>query len=262
MMVPITYLYRVEIHNGGDTTHNKNNITCKWSQDNAKYVYKIIDIDDTSNTLTVLRQIQDRAHNLQPGDWIEVTDDRHELWRLPGVMVKILEVKSSTGDFVIQYSQNDISFNNKDKYYFSSENKNILNNINFKSEFNPIIKKWNYYGKINNTNITTDLTKEDKEQKIAGTLILENGIYINFSNGFYENGDYWLIPARVFKKEIEWPKDNANSKIPRYCKPIGPIHHHTPIALIEYDKAAEKKEICDIEKILENKDKNVERRDV
>ncbi len=43
-------------------------------------------------------------------------------------------------------------------------------------------------------------------------LKLEDGIEIKFVDGKYKTGDYWFIPARSTKGEIEWPQVNDDSK--------------------------------------------------
>ena len=54
---------------------------------------------------------------------------------------------------------------------------------------------------------------------------LEGGIQVRFSEGHYNTGDYWLIPARAATEAIEWPNNQPQP-------PAGIHHHYAGLALI------------------------------
>src|SRR5690606_24116620 len=62
-----------------------------------------------------------------------------------------------------------------------------------RSNKNPRIRRWDSLGELKpNTNNTT-------------WIPLEDGVEVNFKEGSYNSGDYWLIPARTAIADIEWP---------------------------------------------------------
>ncbi|ANH80397.1 hypothetical protein A8C56_04830 [Niabella ginsenosidivorans] len=63
-----------------------------------------------------------------------------------------------------------------------------------------------------------------------GWVNLENGIRLSFSAGTYNEGDYWLIPARTATAGIEWPVDSAKNPVP--MAPSGIRRHYCRLALI------------------------------
>lgn len=56
-------------------------------------------------------------------------------------------------------------------------------------------------------------------------ISLDGGIRIQFSEGTYKSGDYWLIPARTSTKEVEWPPFQIPNTQP-VPQPRRGIHHH------------------------------------
>ena len=78
-------LYRVEVHDPGGLGA----ATFKWSRDNASIATNVLAIDAARTELTVTRTARDAVLRFSTGDWVEVTDDEHELYGLPGVMRKV-----------------------------------------------------------------------------------------------------------------------------------------------------------------------------
>ena len=192
-------LYRVEIHGEG-VTGSTDSPTFKWSKNNGTAVARIKDL--SKNEITLLESnIPNNLFNA--GDWVEVTDDRHELWGIPGVFTRIVEVK----DNILKHS-------------VSSVNEESITNENFSQGFNPKVRRWD--GEENP--VTLDTPCED-------WIELENGIEIQFSKGHYSTGDYWLIPSRP--KELLWKTVNGLHK---HKLPDGVDHHCCPLSLIKYDE--------------------------
>ncbi len=78
-------LYRVEIHDPGPLGA----ATFKWSRDNASLGASVLGIDAGRTTLKLSRLGRDGVRRIGVGDWVEVTDDQHELHRLPGELRQV-----------------------------------------------------------------------------------------------------------------------------------------------------------------------------
>jgi hypothetical protein len=191
-------LYRVEIHESG--TEGSDNPTFKWSGDNGSIVAKV---EETSGEeITVSHAVQGRLDEFSPGQWIELTDDDHELRGKKGVFLKI---KEKNGEKItVEPSLEDVGWNPGD---FSGLIK---------------IRRWDSNGAVK----VEILANND------GFLKLEDGVEIKFEQGKeYKTGDYWLIPARSATADIEWPKDATNN--PESKTPHGIKHHYGKLALVE-----------------------------
>jgi Family of unknown function (DUF6519) len=79
-----------------------------------------------------------------------------------------------------------------------------------------------------------ELTIDANDQAIdivTGTWIdLEDGVQVQFSDGTYRAGDYWLIPARVVTGDVEWPADENGQALP--LPPEGVRYHVAPLAVV------------------------------
>jgi hypothetical protein len=80
-------LYRVEIHKGGDAGAAR----WKWSRDNASVVSRVTAISNgaAGAVLTVDRIGRDNVLRFSANDWVELTDDNHELLGVPGFIAQI-----------------------------------------------------------------------------------------------------------------------------------------------------------------------------
>lgn len=188
-------LYRVEIHEGG-VTGSTDSPNFKWSRNNGTTEARIKEL--SLNEITLFES--NTSHNLfNVGDWVELTDDRHELWGVPGAFAKIVMVE----DNVLKHS---------------SRYGEPVTNENFPQGYNPKARRWD--GEENP--VTLDAACEDWFE-------LENGIEVQFIEGHYSTGDYWLIPSR--SKGILWKTING---VPMHKPPDGVEHYRCPLALIRY----------------------------
>lgn len=187
-------LYRVEIHKGGAS---RANATFKWSRDNGSVAVKWESIDaSNANNLIVSSTGRDELLGFRTGDWIELIDDTTDLLGLPGIMVQLTKVDDNV--LTINPGGNTITLSNK----------------------NPRIRRWDSStGEIAlNTNNNT-------------WVPLEEGVEVNFKEGTFKTGDYWLIPARTVTADIEWPKDNAGVSLDQ--PPQGIRHHFAKLAILD-----------------------------
>src|SRR5208337_1387477 len=168
-------LYRVEIHNAGDIASG--NVTFKWSRDNGSVVTGWTGL--TGNTLTVTSVGPDSVLGFAAGQWVELTDDTHELKFQPGILVQLSKVDGLTLTFNPPSSGPAPSF------------------ANF--PLNPKIRRWDSAGLIKATPATAT----------GNWIPLENGVQVQFAIGTYSTGDYWLIPARTLTGNVDWPVDGS-----------------------------------------------------
>ena len=72
---------------------------------------------------------------------------------------------------------------------------------------------------------------------VSDWVVLEDGIEVQFSDGTYRAGDYWLIPARTATGDVEWPRSKDGT--PEAQLPRGIEHHYCRLAIIARDAGAE-----------------------
>lgn len=196
-------LYRIEIHKGG--AHNQ--ATFKWSRENGSVEALIKAVSSKTITLHNLRR--DPVLGFNNNQWIEIATDKTELatepYGQPSSFVKITSIHSSKPEITVDADQPPVS-----------------------PDMHPKIRRW-------------DHTKGDANgiPLISGTWHdIEYGIRINFSNGTYYSGDYWLIPARTAVSSetgnIEWPLDETGTQ-PASELSHGIKHHYCPLALADFD---------------------------
>lgn len=197
-------LYRVEIHNPGKLNREEKP-TFKWSRDNGCVVAKVSDI--STDKITFRSILRDQTASFSRNQWVEVTDDRHELWGIPGTLVKLCKVK-----------QNELFF---DKDIVLGE---ALTNLNYPQKFNPKVRRWDGPKGLR----LVEIPSEDD-----GYLPLEEGVEVQFEKAFYRTGDYWLIPTRTAITDIMWPRDEEG---PKPLHPKGIKHHLCPLAMMSYSE--------------------------
>ncbi|PXF58096.1 MAG: hypothetical protein C4B59_13935 [Candidatus Methanogaster sp.] len=198
------HLYRVEIHKSGKT----GDATFKWSRENGSIVRAIEKIDTITDTITIVNPGQDVLHAFAPYQWVEITDDLHELTEHPGTLVRLNEVSDGV----------TLTFDP------ATAIGDAINNTNFPEEHNPRVRRW-------------DQSVSGEVETDTEWIALEHGLKVCFESGNeYQSGDYWLIPARAAEGTVEWPKDSSDEPLalPRF----GIIHHHCPLAIFHYDDGA------------------------
>jgi Family of unknown function (DUF6519) len=172
-----------------------NQPTFKWSRDNGIVVTSITNI--SGQDVTVHDVGPDDVLGFANGQWVEVSDDGLELNGLPGELIQIQNVSAATKTITLQSAPTLV----------------------FKKEFYPKLRRW-----------------DGSAALTANTwLPLEGGIEVQFSNGTYKTGDYWLIPARTATGEIEWPPFETPNTNPVAQPPRGIQHHYCHLALLAFD---------------------------
>lgn len=187
-------LYRVEIHTPGAV----GTATFKWSRDNGSVVTAIEQV--SGQTITVHDTGPDDVLGFHNGDWVELSDDSFELSGNPGGLLQITNVDAATR--VIKLSGAPPGLN---------------------MGLHPKLRRWDSAGA---TTVTIPGTN-------GGWLPLESGIEVLFGNGTYETGDYWLIPARTAKADIEWPPFAWPNVAPVAQAREGIVHHYCRLATVQ-----------------------------
>ena len=194
------HLYRVEVHKGGKFAES----TFKWSRDNGVVVSAVTKIHDLENKIEIQSRGRDDNLDFKQDTWIEITDDVHEQFGLPGTMVKVREVKEN----IILYDPDKV-------IGFPITEGNFAHN--------PKARRWDSDGVLKPVN-TTDYVE------------LEYGVEIRLGEGNYRTGDYWWVVARANSEEsIEWLRiGNKLTDAPQALIPAGVAHHYAPLALVEH----------------------------
>lgn len=192
-------LYRVEIHQGG----NINTATFKWSRENASVVTAVNTIGVKSPIITVAGLGPDANLGFQPGQWVELSDDSYQFGDLPnqpGLLFNIV----STNPAGLQVTLDNPVYG-------------------IDTRLNPRMRRWDQPKDAgNNAGIPLSATP----------ITLENGIQVWFSSdGTFQAGDYWTIPARTANGEIDWPPCESDGNILQISDSIAT--RRAPVACVQ-----------------------------
>ena len=205
-------LYRVEVHDPGGLGA----ATFKWSRDNASIATNVLAIDAARTELTVTRTARDAVLRFSTGDWVEVTDDEHELYGLPGVMRKIGPVDDVALTVTLTTALPAGTFDATDPLRHTR------------------IKRWDQKGVVRDAaqNAVDDVDTNGGVIKVpaAGTtLVIEDGIQVTLSvdpaGGRFRSGDYWVFAARTVDASVD-----ELVKAP----PRGIHHHYCRLAILDF----------------------------
>jgi len=190
-------LYRVEIHTPGQA----GTASFKWSRDNGVIMARLSKIN--GKELTVSTPVKDAVLGFAAGHWVELSDEGRTLRCEPGFLVQLTSVAGDTLTVKDWPNGNPLTL------------KDDLGAL-------PTVRRW-------------DSESPTGEILVAsGAFIeLENGVEIEFAEGDYRTGDYWLIPARSLSGDVEWPQDESLEPLfePRH----GIERHYCPLALLRLD---------------------------
>jgi hypothetical protein len=216
-------LYRVEIHRSGPVWDGDNEAakstaaTFKWSRDNGSVAAAWLDGEGDTLKVTAGR---DRARGFASGQWVELSDDLHDLESAPGTLVQLKETEA--GSLTIDPATAKGSYARED---FPNT---------------PKVRRWDQQ---ETENIT--LAEGAIPIQYDKWFALEDGVQIQFPAPAvpdayeFRSGDYWLIPARVASRDIEWPwerndegKAENAKRMRRALPPHGIKHHYALLGLL------------------------------
>jgi hypothetical protein len=189
-------LYRVEIQRAG----NRAAATFKWARFNASVETTISNIDNT--VVEVAEPGKDDVLTFAANQWVEIVDAESELNFSPRALVQIDSVDKGKRQITMTSSLTE-----------------------FEGRRGLRLRRWD-----NPASATSDGIPLG-----AGWTDLEGGIQVQFSNGFYKSGDFWLIPARTVTGSIEWPRSNPETPVAQ--PPVGVSRHFCRLALLQVDEA-------------------------
>lgn len=193
--------YRVEVHDGGAP----GTATFKWDRDNGTVVARLLDIEDDGLKVSSLGR--DEALGFAPDQWVEITDDRRELLRIPGTLVKVVRPEVlDNGDKVLVVDAGTAT--------------DTLDPEEFDTDASAKVRRWSMANATEVPTVTDGIPKD-----------LENRVQIeHVGAGPYFTGDFWIIPARTLTGEILWPK--GSDGLPLAVPPHGVQYHFCRLALL------------------------------
>jgi hypothetical protein len=210
-------LYRIEIHKGGKPGSDA---TFKWSRDNASIESRATDINDKRIMISGFRT--DSPLGFNNTQWVEVTDDRHQLLGLLGTLVKV-NIVSDTELEIINGTVNGDPLSNDSYPKELKVGEHVVQN-------NPRVIRWDLPANSNGQiKVETPSTND-------GFIPIEDGVEVKFgpADSEYRSGNYWLIPARTIKGDIEWPRGESGTALERAAEGI--VHHYSRLALLQVNE--------------------------
>ncbi|HBY59754.1 MAG TPA: hypothetical protein DEH78_08010, partial [Solibacterales bacterium] len=190
----------------------------KWSRENGSVAARVESISGSEITLTAPGR--DQLLGFATGDWIEVTDDLHELRGEPGSLIRIIEVNDRV--LTVEAATLDGPAITQTEYQLGANAK---------------VRRWESAGaQVVRLNVDGNgVVVED------GYLPLEDGVQVRFETGTFRTGDYWVIPARTEGATVEWPADGTQ---PAALAPHGIEHHYCRVGLISFTRALTRIDDC------------------
>jgi hypothetical protein len=165
--------------------------TFKFSRHNGATLARLEKITD--NFVTVSDPGRDPTLGFAGGKRVELSDEARTLRGEPGVMVELASVTGNDLEVVWP------------------------NGAPPSMGGSPTTRRWDSEGAIP---LSTRTQWQD----------LEDGVQVGFGGGTYRSGDYWLIPARSLRGEVQWPQGTNG---PSFEPPHGIEHHYCPLALLD-----------------------------
>ena len=216
-------LYRVEVHRGGTARGDAatGGATFKWSRANGSVAFPILRRTDAAGNVTVrLGPLgTDRRLPLNPGDWVELSDDTTVLGAAGHPPLLVVES--------VDHHELDVVLSGT-----------LSSTVADDQSLHPVLRRWDHDGGLANGDEGALLVVESADD--TGWIDLEDGIEIQFphtADNTYRTGDYWLVPARTATAEVEWPTttDATGTHWAAALPPRGITHHYAPLAVITSD---------------------------
>jgi Family of unknown function (DUF6519)/Right handed beta helix region len=201
-------LYRVEIHDGGPL----GTATFKWSRDDASIGSNVTAMDASRTVLTLVRLGRDGVQRITVDDWVEVTDDWHELNGLHGELRKVAAVDEVAETITLDTALTATAFDATDPTRHTR------------------VVRWDEHG------AAVDAAGGVIQVPAGGPaspIVLEDGVQISFDvdpvGGDFHVGDYWVFAARTVDASVELLVDEP---------PRGVEHHFCRLAVVTFPDGA------------------------
>ena len=187
--------------------------TFKWSRENGSVVVRWL--GDKGSAVLVDGLGRDEVLGIAQGNLVELTSVLDDLAGTPGALVTVNGIEAAGADGTsLTLASAPPAFPGDAAH--------------------PKVRRW-----------------EDKQSVKAGWITLEDGVEVEFADGFYNTGDYWLIPARTATGDVEWPTDggdpNASPPVPPsplLRAPEGIAHGYCKLAALSFGDTWTVNEIC------------------
>jgi len=164
-------LYRVEVHQGGDET----TATFKWSRENGSVVAAVTGVSGANVQVDSLGP--DANLGFAPGQWVELTDDSYQFGQPPNQPGELYQIQSTAPEQLsVTMSQSVVAVDPAKQ---------------------ARLRRWDQSG--------ASALSGGVPLSAGSWLDLENGIQVQFTQGQYQSGDYWVVPARTASGQIDWP---------------------------------------------------------
>lgn len=211
-------LYRVEVHRGG--LAGNAGATFKWSRENGSVLFAIRSIADAREGSGYVVRLEsmgrDRRGGLCEGDWVELTGDAVDLARAAPVMCRIESIDQERQTLTIMVADGE-------------EGK-------IDSKVHNFLRRWDQCGE---KAAAGSVAIVESASETSGWIALERGVEIQFAPGaIYNPGDYWLVPARVASRDVEWRR--AEGGIAEWYAKQGTIRHRAALAIGRKGTTADK----------------------
>ena len=205
-------LYRIEVFQPGP----QSGATFVWSRDNGMVETSIVSVNASTPTqVTVTSLGTDDLHSFAINDWVEIVDRDDELDGTPRFLAQIVAPAPDPVSLQITLSL--------------PVPQAFLNGIN-----NPPNPTTNYYRlkrwDMSGSSVTS--TGIPIQSGVNTWLQIENGVQVQFTDGYYAPGAWWLIPARTATADIEWPPFQVPNTQPIPQPPFGTTRHFCRIGSI------------------------------
>lgn len=211
-------LYRVEIHG----PRSDGTMGFKWAIHNATVASAILSAP-ANDVLLLSAVARDDVMRFNPGDWVEILDDRTEMAGMPGLMRRILSVDDAarTVTLVEPVPAAVLALDGGGPA--------------LDQDVHPRIRKWDQAGTVRDSNgaIVANLDAAGSDGLIPipapGTWVrLGAGVEIRLARdpvaGRFQHGDHWMFAARTAGRTVEALSD---------APPAGIHHHFTRLAIVE-----------------------------
>jgi hypothetical protein len=218
-------LYRVEVHAGGTIDATGKPVagsrvpTVKWSRENGSVVLPVRTLRaDRAHVETLGR---DGRLGVREGDWVEVLSDDTVRRDRPAPLASVELIDRDARTVELKADALPTYENNAQ---------------------HPFLRRWDQRDptRVSSADPTTpdvdEVSLDDGAVPIDLRWIeLEDGIQVQFSEGTYRSGDYWLIPARTATGDILWPTEpDANGDlVASMRRPRGVERHAAPLAIVK-----------------------------
>jgi len=184
--------YRVEIHHDGSDSE----ATFKWARDNGATVASWVSGPDAEGVITVASPGRDSVTGFAAGMWVELIDDTHELFGLPGTLVRVTNVRGNRLTITPADSVDLADF-----------------------PLRPRVRRWDSAGAL-----TIDAGEWQP---------VEQGVEVRFAEAdSYPTGAFWSIPARTNLTGILWPRGDDGSPLEQ--PPRGIRHRYAKLGLVDF----------------------------